>query len=113
MIIQGKVWGHTIPVFCKNNVEINKLKLNRGHQCSKHIHDSKYNMFYVISGEIKVRVWKNEYDLVDETVLTADQGTIVKPKEYHRFEVLQDSVILEVYWVQLDVGDILRADVGE
>lgn len=112
MIIQGKVWGHTIPVFCKNNVELNKLKLEKGHQCSKHIHDAKYNMFYVIEGKIKVKIWKNDYDLVDETILTADQGTVVSPKEHHRFEVLEDSIILEVYWVELNVNDIQREDVG-
>jgi quercetin dioxygenase-like cupin family protein len=113
MIVQGKVWGHTIPIFCKNNVEVNKLKLNKDHRCSKHVHDSKYNMFYVIDGKIKVSTWKNEYELVDEIILIEDQGTIVSPKEYHRFEVLEDSIILEVYWVELDVNDIDREDVGK
>ena len=32
-----------------------------------------------------VRVWKNDYDLVDETILGPGDFTQVKPNEYHQF----------------------------
>ena len=67
---QGKVWGSTQPLFNKNNVEIHRIKTNKGGYCSKHKHEHKYNCFYVERGLLKITVWKNDYDLVDETMLT-------------------------------------------
>lgn len=110
--IQGKVWGNTEPLFCKNNVEFHRIETNKGGYCSKHCHEHKFNAFYVESGSVKIKVWKNEYDLVDETVITKGQMTTVKPGEYHLFESLEDSVVYEIYWVELSTTDIVRENVG-
>lgn len=112
-LIQGKVWGSTRTIFDKNNVMINYLVLDKGHAwCSKHHHQHRYNMFYLISGKVKISTWKNDYDLVDEVILEPEQGTAVSFGEKHRFEVLEDSVMLEIYWVELDPKDIVRDTVG-
>jgi len=112
-LIEGKVWGNTRTIFNKNNTMINYLVLNKGHSwCSKHYHAHRYNMFYLISGKVNIQVWKNDYDLIDETLLMPEQGTFVQIGEKHRFEVLEDSVMLEIYWVELDPRDIIREDVG-
>lgn len=112
-MIQGKVWGNTRTIFNKNNTMVNYLILDKGHSwCSKHYHSHRYNMFFLISGKVKIYTWKNDYDLVDETILLPEQSTVVDPGERHRFEVLENSIMLEIYWVELDPRDIIRDDVG-
>lgn len=113
MNIQGKVWGETACIFAKCNVEIHRITGNKGMRCSKHKHEHKYNMFFVERGSLLVRVWKNDYKLVDVTTCRAGDSTTVKPGEFHRFEVLEEgTVAYEVYWIELDTNDITRVDYG-
>ena len=109
---QGKIWGQTQPLFNKNNVEIHRIETNKGGHCSKHKHDFKYNCFYVEKGKLKITAWKNDYDLVDVTILTDGEATTVPPREYHTFEALEDSVCYEIYWVELSDKDIVRENCG-
>ena len=108
----GKTWGETSLLFSMNNVEIHRIKGHAGGYCSKHKHQNKYNLFYVERGQIRVRVWKKDYDLVDITTLNPGETTTVKPSEYHRFEVVKDCIVFEVYYTLLDSDDIVREDVG-
>ena len=110
--IQGKIWGETESLFNKNNVEIHRIKAEAGGFCSKHRHRHKYNLFYVESGALKVTVWKNDYNLVDETTISSGQSTIVAPDEYHSFQALDDTIAYEIYWVELLEKDIEREDCG-
>tara|TARA_B110000305_G_C19081469_1_gene466418 strand:+ start:248 stop:598 length:351 start_codon:yes stop_codon:yes gene_type:complete len=112
MNIQGKIWGKTSPLFNKNNVEIHRIETQKNGFCSKHKHEHKYNLFYVESGVLKVTVWKNDYDLVDSTILNQNESTIVKPGEYHNFECPEDAVVYEIYWTELSESDIIRETVG-
>tara|TARA_B100000959_G_C14926859_1_gene601869 strand:- start:406 stop:750 length:345 start_codon:yes stop_codon:yes gene_type:complete len=112
MNIQGKVWGNTQPLFCKNNVEIHRIETREGGYCSKHKHEHKYNAFYVESGKLKITAWKNDYDLVDETIVSTNQITTCPPQEYHMFEALEDTVAYEIYWVELSENDIQRENCG-
>lgn len=108
----GKVWGETHLVFSNCNSEVQYMKCKKGKQCSKHLHSHKYNMFYVISGEIEIHTWKNDYQLVDVTVLGPGERTTIKPGEYHQFKINKDAEVLEVYWVELSLGDINRESCG-
>ena len=112
MNIEGKVWGETVEIFHGNNVEVHRIYVKKDGFCSKHYHASKFNSFYIERGSLKVRIWKKDYDLVDETTLTAGQMTTVKPGEYHLFRALEDTVAYEIYWVELRQDDIVREDVG-
>ena len=112
MNIQGKVWGTTSLLFCKNNVEIHRITGKKGGYCSKHKHEHKYNLFFVEKGCLRIKIWK-KYGLVDETELIANQICIVDPGDFHMFAVLEDDTIaLEVYWVDMDSGDIVREEQG-
>lgn len=113
MNIQGKVWGTTSILFNKNNVEINRITCTKGGYCSKHKHESKYNMFFVEKGSLEISVWKNNYDLIDKTIIKTQQNCIVDPGEYHIFKCLEsDTVAYEIYWVEIDKNDIERETVG-
>jgi len=65
------------------------------------------------AGQLLIKVWKHDYDLIDETALGPQESTTVKPGEYHRFEVTEkDTVAYEIYWTELDSEDIAREDHG-
>jgi mannose-6-phosphate isomerase-like protein (cupin superfamily) len=109
---QGKIWGFTSEIFSKNNVEVHRIEGNANSHCSKHMHEHKYNMFFVESGTMVIERWKNDYKLVDSTVLTAGQSCVVPPCEYHQFFVQDDCVAYEFYWVEISSKDIVRESVG-
>ena len=65
-----------------------------------------------MSGQMKIRVWQNDYDLVDETILNPGDFTAVKPGAYHTFEGLEDGVAFELYWANFSHNDIIRQGTG-
>ena len=112
MNTQGKIWGKTQDIFKNSNFEIHRIEAKRGGFCSKHKHKHKYNAFYIEKGKLKVTVYENDYDLVDETIISTGEMTTAKPGTFHRFEALEDTICYEIYWVQLNPNDIHREDVG-
>lgn len=109
----GKIWGYTSKIFSKNNVEIHRIRGQLGGKSSMHRHVSKWSMFFVEVGCLKIRIEKNDYALTDETVLLYGESIIIKPNEYHSFEVMvQDTVAYEIYWTELDSNDIERKNCG-
>lgn len=114
MIVQGKVWGHTKPLFLKNNVEIHHLHIQKGGYCSVHKHISKFNRFIVLKGKLKVTVRKHYVTeiLEDVTILEPNMETTVPPGDFHMFEALEDTECLEIYWVELNSNDIERITYG-
>jgi len=110
--INGKVWGTTEPIEANGFVEFHRIVTKAGGVCSKHKHNFKYNGFYVESGKLLIRVWQNDYDLVDETILGPGDYMKVKPGVTHQFECLEDAVAFELYWPEMLVNDIVRDSVG-
>lgn len=111
--ISGKVWGSTELVFANSALEFHRIEVAKGGTCSKHKHRHKWNGFFVEKGQLLIRVWKNDYDLVDETILKAGHFTQVRPGEFHQFEALEDTVAFELYYAEFDHNDIERESVGE
>ena len=104
----GKVWGSTIQIRPgKHHIFVKK-----GSFCSKHKHRHKANWFYVVTGLLRISVWKNDYDLIDDTVLAPGDYCVVHPGEFHRFQALQETNAIEGYFVELDDNDIERETVG-
>lgn len=108
----GKVWGQTELIFKNPFIEFHRIWVGRGGFCSTHKHDFKWNLFYVTSGKLKIKVHKNDYDLVDETILGAGQYMKVKPGVYHQFECMQSGIAYELYWAEFNKQDIVRETVG-
>ena len=111
-MIAGKVWGRTEVIEANSVLEMHRIEIDAGGVCSRHCHRFKWNGFFVESGRLLVRVWKRDYDLVDETVLSAGDYTRVAPGEYHQFEALEPTVAFEIYWAALDHDDIQRDTAG-
>ena len=110
--VSGKVWGTTELVERNGVLEFHRIVTKKGGVCSKHLHEYKWNGFYVEKGKLIIRVWQKDYDLVDETVLTDGMYTKVKPGLLHQFEVLEDTIAYELYWAEFPEKDIKRDTVG-
>jgi quercetin dioxygenase-like cupin family protein len=111
-MIAGKVWGVTERIESNSTLEFHRIEMEKGGVCSKHLHEFKWNGFYVESGTMLIRIWQKDYDLVDETILHPGDYTKVKPGVYHQFECLEDGVAFELYWAEFNHNDIVRENVG-
>ena len=111
-MIAGKVWGSTELIEANGALEFHRIFTKKGGVCSKHKHEFKWNGFFVESGYLLIRVWQNDYDLVDETILGPGGFTKVKPGVLHQFEGLEDGVAFELYWAEFNHNDIKRDTVG-
>ena len=108
----GKIWGQTELIHANGVLEIHRKEYKAGYKCSEHEHEFKWNGFFVESGKMIVRVWQNDYDLVDETLLLPGDFTQVKPGCMHQFEGVEDGVAFELYWAEFNHNDIKRRSVG-
>jgi mannose-6-phosphate isomerase-like protein (cupin superfamily) len=108
----GKIWGETRLLEANGVLEFHRIQVQPGGVCSRHLHHHKWNGFFVESGCLLIRVWKNDYDLVDETELRSGDYTSVAPGQYHQFEALEPTVAFELYWAKFDHDDIERDTVG-
>ena len=126
-MIQGKVWGKTEALLVTPMIEVHKITVNAGGYCSMHKHEFKWNMFYVLYGELDIHVRKNDYDLVDVTNLVEGEYTSVAPNEYHMFkhhvppgeeDLVKEwgrdaaAAALEIYYLESISKDIIRETVG-
>jgi len=108
---QGKFWGKTSCFYVSETSEVHYIDAIKGGYCSRHHHEKKWNRFVVLEGKLKVVLYKDGGE--DETILTDGMFSDVPPMVDHRFEVLEDTKALEVYWVDsLDPTDIVRKDTG-
>ena len=112
MKVQGKVWGKTQDIFKNANFELHRIEVVKGGFCSTHKHNHKFNAFFIEKGKMKITIYETDYELIDETIISSGDLTIVKPGNYHKFEALEDTIAYEVYWVELQFKDIDRKNVG-
>ena len=108
----GKIWGQTELIHANGVLEFHRIEYEAGFKCSEHLHEFKWNGFFVESGIMVVRTWQDDQGLVDETVLGAGDFTQVKPGKYHQFEGLEDGVAFELYWAEFNHDDIKRRTSG-
>ena len=108
----GKIWGQTQLIHANGVLEFHRIEYKAGYKCSEHEHEFKWNGFFVESGKMIIRVWQNDYDLVDETLLLPGDFTQVKPGCIHQFEGVEDGVAFELYWAEFNHNDIKRETVG-
>jgi mannose-6-phosphate isomerase-like protein (cupin superfamily) len=109
--VYGKAWGTTQSLFELNGVEVNRLITFNAGFSSEHIHNQKWSRFFAISGKIRVVIFRED-SAKDTTILTSGMCTDVPPGVWHKFEVVEDSDVIEIYWVVLEKSDIERRTIG-
>ena len=108
----GKIWGQTELIHANGVLEFHRIEYKAAYKCSEHEHEFKWNGFFVESGKMLIRVWQNDYDLVDETILLPGDFTQVKPGCIHQFEGIESGVAFELYWAEFNHNDIKRRTIG-
>lgn len=113
-MILGKVWGTTECLLSTPFLEIHRLTIVPHAHCSLHLHKSRCNAFFVLSGKLWIDVHQDAYKLVDRTLLLPGQTTSVPNGLRHRFCTEDQAVeCLELYYPPpLEPGDIIREDIG-
>lgn len=111
-----KPWGTYVTLFLDDKVELNLLRIKAGGFCSVHDHQRKRNVFFVISGDLKVSIFearpehieRMQQTLVDERDPPFDVESRIK----HQFEALTDVVAYELSVADheqvIDLADIHR-----
>jgi mannose-6-phosphate isomerase-like protein (cupin superfamily) len=110
---QIKIWGWTTTIALNSTMHIALAYLKSGGYSSKHYHKTLDNRFVVISGRLRVYIWRDNVeefvDLQDGDVLDVEAGVL------HRMMALEDTYINEIYWSNeehLNAEDIFRLDKG-
>ena len=109
----GKIWGTTECLLKTPLIEVHLLHIKPHSQCSLHKHLYKWNAFLVQSGTLIIEVTKNNYPLVDKTVLHSGEMTTVQPGELHRFLTGDAATVaIEIYYPEELSEDIERINCG-
>ena len=108
----GKIWGETTEIKRTESFSLHRLFIKSGGTCSKHKHNFKINGFFVESGKLLIRTWKDDQGLIDETILKDLDYTEVIAPQYHQFEALQDTICYEFYFNRPISEDIFRESQG-
>lgn len=113
-MLNGKIWGTTKPLLVTPLIEIHKIDILPDSYCSWHHHSQKWNLFYVLEGELDIEVRRRAYALTDMTPLCQGELTTVQPGEVHRFCNRSSDMVsaLEVYYLSPLSEDIIRETVG-
>jgi len=104
-----KIWGIRRRILLTDTSEIDLLNVHKDCFCSTHYHKDKINKFILISGEVRI---ESEYGYI---TLSEGEQFEVRPKLKHRFIAIQDSVMIEVAYVEkdkIDANDIVRISQG-
>ena len=101
-----KIWGTNNEIYSNDICSVNVLHIKKGGTCSLHTHKSKHNVFYVISGQLKIKTDKGD------SVLSQGHSFTVFAETKHQFQALEDTVAVEVMFVKYDPQDIDRESVG-
>jgi len=116
---EGKIWGTTELVESNSCLEFHRIEFKKDVCCSEHQHQTKYNGFFVESGRMMIKVWRDwrESNISDSrgpdvTFLKAGDFMKVEPGVYHQFIGVEDGVAFELYWSELHTSDIRRRTVG-
>ena len=102
-----KTWGQRHRIFEDSSCEVCYLDLEPYQRCSYHFHNTKSNLFFVITGELTV---KTEWGTV---VIGPNELFTVHPQDNHEFQTgMAPTRVIEVAYVFLDPQDIYRGKLG-
>lgn len=115
MEITRKTWGLKYNIFQNDLCETSILYLEPNRTCSFHTHQTKWNQFFVIEGELGIETeWKTDKE-TERGITTINKHEIftTAPNEPHRFLTFnKPAIIQEIMYVKYDPNDIQRRTIG-
>ncbi len=100
--IVEKPWGREIWYAHTDRYAGKVLEVKAGHRLSLQKHQIKEETLYLLSGRVKLTYGDREYDWRPGQFIHIPPGTV------HRFEAIEDAVLLEVSTPHLD--DVVRLE---
>lgn len=97
-----KPWGYERPIGEFRGIFLKELYIRKGTKGSLHYHSHKYELFYLVKGEITVLVEGKEVQLKPGDSLQ------ISPGQHHRIIPQEDSLILEMGTQMF--GDLTRVE---
>ena len=102
-----KSWGEKWNIFQNDTCEVSVLELNPNRRCSWHRHQAKYNLFFVLSGEIWIKTSEGLAQVKEK------QSFTTRPGEWHEFQTAdQPAIVIETMYVKYESEDIERETIG-
>ncbi len=99
--VRERIWGNSSALTTVLRLEPNK-------RCSWHYHNTAYNLFYVVSGELGVKTDKGH-----TTRVQAGQQFTAEPGEKHEFQTYDyPATVVEIAYVEFNEHDIHRLSLG-
>ena len=108
----GKIWGKTTQIEANGSLEFHRIEFKKDFQCSEHYHSTKSNGFFVESGQMMIKTWPENTQVVDTTILKAGDYMEVPAGVWHQFVGITDGIAFELYWSEFDKEDIVRRSRG-
>jgi len=102
-----KTWGYKSNIFSNHLCEVSILDLVPYQRCSYHYHKSKWNLFYVIEGQLFIKT--------DTGIGEVNSGEVftIRPGEFHEFQTSKEPCkAIEIMYVMYDSEDIEREELG-
>ncbi len=118
----NKIWGTTELVQKNPACEMHNIHVVEGGFCSIHRHKTKFNLFLVLRGELRVITYPHaRLDAAGNLLtLNAPETWIIRPEGshavppgiFHQFASPTGAHAIELYWSQYDADDIERISEG-
>lgn len=110
MIRELKIWGERWVIRQDSTHAVSYLKVKEGYRCSWHQHSTKYNLFVVLEGRLRLIIEEMGERSVIE--LQSGESFVIKPGQWHEFQAVKESRVIEEMYVEYDEGDIHREKLG-
>ena len=99
-----KPWGHEL-IWARTDRYVGKiLHIEQGHVLSLQYHNRKDESIYVLSGEIVLRIQRD--DTLVERRMAQGEAFHIQPKVIHQFEAVAPTDLLEASTPEID--DVVR-----
>ena len=114
---EQKIWGVVQHIFASPHCAVSILETKKGAYCSRHKHLARVNRFVVCTGSIDVVEYAEDQSEAVRKTLGPGEIADVAAGTFHRFEVNESGLVVEVYWPaskfdEVQLTDIHRLDVG-
>jgi quercetin dioxygenase-like cupin family protein len=107
MIRTIKTWGEKLNIFQNDLCEVSLLYLKTYRRCSWHKHQTKFNLFHVVEGEIFIKTEEGKIKVSKGQVFTTSPG------EIHEFQTHdKEATVIEIMYVKYSESDIQRFKIG-
>ena len=83
--------------------QINVVDYVAGAKSGNHCHRFNQECFYVVRGSFRLRVWRGSE--TEEYVMKPGDMFVVLPEVFHSFEYLEDSILVALYDVGVEISD--------